>query len=363
MQAVLEKYWTAWSHEPTSRPIARDVGLPAVAAFLDRAGRYVANSAMAEVQEKKAKYEGRLREAVEPGWSGPMPKPVTALGQEKKNENWTDKLDAEPQVVADSKGRAVVSVKREAQEKNLEVGALVTAKRRRKNVVEEILATVTEISDKGVAISWEAAGKSGSNTDVLPVSAIELSQKTEKDPAASQEDMLKRDAIKWAQCSTAENQDMLLHVTASILYQAYVARSSAHEDLHIINDRGVIKMFAIKEMKAGALVMLPFGDIVDNTCSAPGSVPVTLEIAGEKGGQTARVEYKIRSKETPKKNHWRSKESRCLGSVLGLGDQAGCQQRTASGFEPSRGEVAVQDNDGERADGAAGGEKNCQGQD
>ena len=60
-------------------------------------------------------------------------------------------------------------------------------------------------------------------------------------------------------------------------------------------------MFAIKEMKAGALVMLPFGDIVDNTCSAPGSVPVTLEIAGEKGGQTARVEYKIRSKETPKK--------------------------------------------------------------
>lgn len=60
-------------------------------------------------------------------------------------------------------------------------------------------------------------------------------------------------------------------------------------------------MFAIKEMKAGALVMLPFGDIVDNTCSAPGSVPVTLEIAGEKGGQTARVEYKIRSKETPKR--------------------------------------------------------------
>ena len=54
-------------------------------------------------------------------------------------------------------------------------------------------------------------------------------------------------------------------------------------------------------MKAGALVMLPFGDIVDNTCSAPGSVPVTLEIAGEKGGETARVAYKIRSKETPKK--------------------------------------------------------------
>ena len=241
-QAVLEKYWTAWSHEPTSRPIASDVGLPAVAAFLDRAGRYVAFSAMAEVLERKAKFEGRLREALEPGWRGPMPEPVTALTQDKKNKNWTDKLDAEPQVVADSKGRAVVSVKREAQEKNLEVGALVMAKRRRKisekGAVEEILATVTEISDKGVAISWKAAGESGSNTDVLPVSAIELSQKKEKDPASSQEDMLKRDAIKWAQCSTEANQDMLLHVTASILYQVYVARSSAHEDLHIINDGG-----------------------------------------------------------------------------------------------------------------------------
>ena len=301
MQAVLEKYWTAWSHEPASRPIARDVGLPAVAAFLDRAGRFVAFSTMAAVPEKKVKLEGKLRQAVEPGWSGPMPKPVTDLGEEKKNTNWTDKLDAEPQVVADSKGRAIVSVKREAQEKNLEVGALVTAKRRRKNGVEEILATVTEISDKGVAISWEAAGKSGSNTDVLPVSAIELSQKTEKDPASSQEDMLKHCAIKWAQCSTEVNQDMLLHVTASILYQAYVARSSAHEDLHIINDGGVIKMFAIKEMKAGALVMLPFGDIVDNKRYAPGSVPVTLEIAGEKGGQTARVEYKICSKPTPRR--------------------------------------------------------------
>ena len=157
MANVLETYWMAWKDEPTSRPIARDVGLPALSVFLDRAGRFVAYSSMAEgVLEKKAKLEGKLREALEQGWSGPMPTPVGALSQEKKNENWTDKLDAEPQVVADSKGRAVVSVKREAQEKNLEVGALVMATRRwkisDKGAVEEILATVTEISDKGVAI-------------------------------------------------------------------------------------------------------------------------------------------------------------------------------------------------------------------
>ena len=60
-------------------------------------------------------------------------------------------------------------------------------------------------------------------------------------------------------------------------------------------------MFAIKEMKAGALVMLPFGDIVDNTCSAPGSVPVTLEIAGEKGRAKERMAYKICGKDTPKR--------------------------------------------------------------
>ena len=84
-----------------------------------------------------------------------MPEPITASSQEKKNESWTAHLDAEPPVVAASQGRAVVSVKREAQVKHLDVGARVTAKRQRKNELEEIVvAIIAEISDKGVTIKW-----------------------------------------------------------------------------------------------------------------------------------------------------------------------------------------------------------------
>ena len=52
MQAVMTKYWMAWGSE--SRPISNDVGVAAVAAFLDRAGRFVANSSTtADVEDNK----------------------------------------------------------------------------------------------------------------------------------------------------------------------------------------------------------------------------------------------------------------------------------------------------------------------
>ena len=52
MQAVMTKYWMAWGSE--SRPISNGVGVAAVAAFLDRAGRFVANSSTtADVEEQK----------------------------------------------------------------------------------------------------------------------------------------------------------------------------------------------------------------------------------------------------------------------------------------------------------------------
>ena len=51
-QAVMTKYWMAWGSE--SCPISNDVGVAAVAAFLDRAGRFVANSSTtADVEEHK----------------------------------------------------------------------------------------------------------------------------------------------------------------------------------------------------------------------------------------------------------------------------------------------------------------------
>ena len=98
----------AWCRE--SRPIAHEVGVGALAAFLDRAGRFAANSSTTADVEEKTKFEAKLRAALSPGWVGIMPEPITASSQDKKTESWTAHLDALPPVVADSQGRAVVSV-------------------------------------------------------------------------------------------------------------------------------------------------------------------------------------------------------------------------------------------------------------
>ena len=91
---------------------------------------------------------------------------------------------------------------------------------------------------------------------------------------------------------------MLSTLTAATLYQAFVSRSSAHEDLHVVCDKGVVMMCATREMKPGALMLLPFGDIIHSGLASPGSAPVTLEIGGEK---TSRVEFRIRCKNTPER--------------------------------------------------------------
>ena len=314
--AALSQDWEDWLHtlmdryglssqDPATRPVSRDVALPAVAILLDKAGRFVSNSVMTDVPEKKAKLEGKLRSAMEKEWKGVMPEPLAQLAPEKKAPIWTDKLDAEPLVVADSAGRAVVGAKRQAQDKHLEVGSRVAAKRTRLQAKgpEEASATITEITDAGVTVKWDEPCESGSH-ELLAVSDIELAKKkaaatsSQGDQSASSQGCLCLEAIKWSLCSTATNQEMLSILTAATLYQAYVSRSSAHEDLHVVCDKGVVMMCATREMKPGALVLLPFGDILDSGLASPGSAPVTLEICGE---TTSRVEFRIRSKNTPKR--------------------------------------------------------------
>ena len=299
VQSVMNTYWMPTQDRET-RPVSREVGLPAVAAFLDRVGRLLAQPVLVDLPEKKAKFETKLRSAMEKGWKGSMPEPLTPLrlgAKEPGSQNWTDKLDAQPMVVADSAGRAVVGVKRQAQNKHLEVGVRVEAKRTRLGAKEPetASATISAISDEGVQVKWDEPEKSGCIESLLLVSDIELAKKKrEADPTKS--GILDVEACKWSPCSTAANNEMLLTLTTATLYQAYVGRSAAHEDLHVVFDKGVFAMYARREMKPGALVMLPFGDILDPAVAPAGSVPIAIVIGGN-----AVSEMRLRAKNTPKK--------------------------------------------------------------
>ena len=180
IQSVMGIYWPL-SQDPAARPVSREVGLPAVASFLDRVGRLLANPGhgQAELSEKQAKFEGKLRSAMAKGWKGLMPSPLRQVPVQKKGSDWTDKLDAQPMLLADSAGRAVVGAKRQAQNKNLEVGVRVAAKRQRLEANEPWAetATVTAISDEGVLVKWDAAGEDGCIESLLAVSDIELTGK------------------------------------------------------------------------------------------------------------------------------------------------------------------------------------------
>jgi hypothetical protein len=152
-------------------------------------------------------------------------------------------LDTESVLQADASGRPVVTTKRAAAEKNLKVGLEVMAKRRKagENTDDTTsVATITDISDEGVKVTWGGMGSENGTVDTIPITDIgKVPQKPSS--ASSQEskpDSLHSESIKWAPCSTFDNDDMLLSLTKATLYQAYVCRSCAHEELHISKDTG-----------------------------------------------------------------------------------------------------------------------------
>jgi hypothetical protein len=60
--------------------------LKAVAAFLGRNGKCVAGSQVGDVSAQRIKLEAKLRQALEPQWSGLFPQPIAAASQEEKNK-------------------------------------------------------------------------------------------------------------------------------------------------------------------------------------------------------------------------------------------------------------------------------------
>jgi hypothetical protein len=221
----------------------------------------------------------------------------------KKIETWRRDLDTEPALKADASGRPVISVKRAAAEKNLKVGMEVMAKRRKASGdADAVVATITEISETGLKLNWgENRGEPGtvetvSITDVEVLAPKPLS-------ASSQESTLgplDSESIKWSPCSTFDNNDMLLSLTKATLYQAYVCRSCAHEDLHLNMEDGELHVYAKRLMKPKSLLLLPFGSI-DGSASKGPSVPLRVEVTSDENQGPVTVEWRLRAKPLPKK--------------------------------------------------------------
>jgi hypothetical protein len=260
-EAIMDKYWVPTLKDPALVP--RATVLKAVAGFLCRNGKGLLGSLVGDVSAQQAKLESKLRQALEAEWTGSFPKPVTASCQEEtKIENWRRELDTESVLQADASGRPVVTAKRAAAEKNLKVGMEVMAKRRKagENTGDTTsVATITDISDEGVKVTCGGMVSENGTVETIPITDIGVVPQ-KPSSASSQESKpgsLDSESIKWAPCSTFDNDDMLLSLTKATLYQAYVGRSCAHEELHISRHSGELHVYAKKLMKPKTLLLLP----------------------------------------------------------------------------------------------------------
>ena len=314
LNEAMAKYWLVAGCAPAGRP-GPSLVMKGLAAFLARAGRFAISNPLTATAEQRTKLETKLRSALQPVWLGSLPAPISGDSLGKPTPAPGSTLDGEPLVAADSQGLAVVSVKREARLQNLTVGARVSAKRRKVNDTEETAtAVITGVSDAGVTIKWESGaapsqvprnseGEAATlpESETLPPESLALLADQKGGMPEAECEALAQPAVCWSPTSSAENADMLLKLLEATLYQAFVARSCAHEELHmILDDKGVIRLHAKKQMPAGAMILLPFGD-VDNgkSASKAGGVPVAVVIAT--GARSTTQEFRVRGKTVPKK--------------------------------------------------------------
>ena len=83
--AIMHRHWKVAGQDGKIPRVSLQEGLRSVAAFLDRAGRFLANSvSLADTEDKKAKMEGKLRAALQPLWRGAVPQAITVRTEEKK---------------------------------------------------------------------------------------------------------------------------------------------------------------------------------------------------------------------------------------------------------------------------------------
>jgi hypothetical protein len=153
-----------------------------------------------------------------------------------------------------------------------------------------------------VQVTWNGSRSSVGIVETVPITEVTLL--AQKPASASTHDAqpssLDCESIKWAPCSSWDNDEMLLSLTKATLYQAYVGRSCAHEELHISRHGEELHVYAKKGMKPKTLLLLPFGTI-DNPDTKGLSVPLYMEVRSEPNKEPTKVVWRLRAKPLPQK--------------------------------------------------------------
>ncbi len=324
-QAAISQEWEEWMaaiagryalDRPTDAATAqvpRTKAVLAFAAFLCRAGRAVMGAGLeSDMAGQQGKLEEKLRTQLAKHWCGTLPDPIsTAKSHDATTPGMADSVDQAPSVDVDESGNVVVSARREARARGLLVGASVlvrlpaTAKRQGE---DPLPATITDIMDTGVVVKLDDPAAAKKQKGVITVDVDDVQPMQKKQKTATSHDVKTAtshgandgmEMIKWAPCSTEDNAAMLKHVLIATLYQTYVGRSSLHSDLCIgFHETGGWQIRAARDMAPGALMILPWGNVVDQKAKPP--LPVILEIGN--GDGTPQVgTFWLEAKVSPKK--------------------------------------------------------------
>ena len=313
MGDIMETYYTPWASSQADSPFSAETWLKGLAQFALKVGSSILKDKGLDL-DAKCQLETKLRACLSGSCTERMPERVLPLSDEQGQGK---SQDIETVVSSKSTGAPVVSLKRLATEAGLEIHAEVVKKAARQTECENgdagqqdagLVGVVKGIDESGVLVSWDDAAPVIVAVDDLAIAPQKSQKKAE---APSQEAaVLSLPPVKWAPVSSQENGAMMWNFACVALYQVYLATSSGHDDLHLVEStgkapsQGPVSIYARKEMKEYALKFIPFNgsniELLAVTSTSAAGAPLQMVVAPEGEAQTT-VNYWVKLKPLPKK--------------------------------------------------------------
>ena len=303
--SVMDTYYVPWAGDWGKSPFQRSSWAKGFAAFLCKMGRQVCKD-LDLPMETKEKFETKLRATLVVDMHGTMPPAV--IQHDSRTASSQEHTAIEMETILEdtaNPGKAVVPAKRLASEAGLVLDGTVAKKAEMASQASSqdviVVGTITNIDKDGVRVRW-AEGKPEElhkHEDLVPAQR----------PKEKASVTLPEPALKWAPCSSKENADMWVHVAQSVLYQTYVSQSSAHAEVHVAmaSSQGgtgtdVVSLFAARDLKPRALVLLPFNiPLVSGDETRPSGAVQAIVTVSPSNEAPASTVFWIRPKVLPRK--------------------------------------------------------------